>query len=383
MGNEVKVVVGANYGDEGKGLMSRHFVLDAQNKHMNPIVIFHNGTAQRGHTVDYTPAFRHVYHHFGSGTSDGAPTYFADTFYVHPMEFVREYEELMFSHIKMPRIYCSIDAPVITPYDMLVDHMTMDYIAICNGEREHGTCGYGSWCAIESPYRKKHTVGEFCWDFAGTMSKVWNECMQELYSRKIDADKIPQYMKYFNINSPERIRMFEHFRDDFSIFRMNVKIVDYDYIWKNFDYHVFENGQGLGLDKDVKNDWHTTSKTGIYNPYEMIKDKNDFNAEVCYVTRSYLTRHGKGPLEEAVQKAEINANMHDATNVHNEFQGGLRYGYLEDNDQRARIEDDWITVCGDVRFNKSMAITHCNEFECGNDNSKYFSNNKFSVLERK
>ena len=44
---DVKIVIGANYGDEGKGLMTRHFVLDAQKKNMNPIVIFHNGTAQR------------------------------------------------------------------------------------------------------------------------------------------------------------------------------------------------------------------------------------------------------------------------------------------------------------------------------------------------
>ena len=39
---DVKIVIGANYGDEGKGLMTRHFVLDAKKKNMNPIVIVHN-----------------------------------------------------------------------------------------------------------------------------------------------------------------------------------------------------------------------------------------------------------------------------------------------------------------------------------------------------
>ena len=79
---DVKIVIGANYGDEGKGLMTRHFVLDSKTK---PIVVFHNGTAQRGHTVDYNATHRHVFHHFGSGTGDGAPTYFAETFLIHPM----------------------------------------------------------------------------------------------------------------------------------------------------------------------------------------------------------------------------------------------------------------------------------------------------------
>ena len=84
---QVKIVIGANYGDEGKGLMTRHFARYSD----NPIVIMHNGTAQRGHTVDYNPSFRHVYHHFGSGTGDNVPTFFAQTFWVHPMTFIQEW----------------------------------------------------------------------------------------------------------------------------------------------------------------------------------------------------------------------------------------------------------------------------------------------------
>ena len=78
---DVKIVIGANYGDEGKGLLTRYFAKQVN----NPIIIFHNGSAQRGHTVDYNPQFRHVYHHFGCGTADGVPTFFADGFWIHPM----------------------------------------------------------------------------------------------------------------------------------------------------------------------------------------------------------------------------------------------------------------------------------------------------------
>ena len=73
MEHSSKIIIGANYGDEGKGLVTRHFALQAKKDGRNPITILHNGTAQRGHTVDYSPEFRHVFHHFGSGTLDGVP----------------------------------------------------------------------------------------------------------------------------------------------------------------------------------------------------------------------------------------------------------------------------------------------------------------------
>jgi len=45
---KVKVVIGANYGDEGKGLMTDYFVRQEK----NPLVIRFNGGAQAGHTIN-------------------------------------------------------------------------------------------------------------------------------------------------------------------------------------------------------------------------------------------------------------------------------------------------------------------------------------------
>ena len=114
----------------------------------------------------------------------------------------------------------------------------------------------------------------------------------------------------------------------------------------------------------------------------MLQDKNDFNAEVCYVTRSYLTRHGIGNLEQEVNKNEINKDICDLTNIHNEFQGSLRYGYLDNRTQQLRITKDWDAVKNDNRFKKSMAITHCNEFKDSYINADYVSYNPYSILKR-
>lgn len=47
---DIKIVIGANFGDEGKGLMTDYFVnqVDFNKK---ALVICSNGGAQRGHTV--------------------------------------------------------------------------------------------------------------------------------------------------------------------------------------------------------------------------------------------------------------------------------------------------------------------------------------------
>lgn len=155
-----------------------------------------------------------------------------------------------------------------------------------------------------------------------------------------------------------------------------------DDVWRRHNYLIFENGQGLGLDKDVDNEWHTTSSTGLTNPYRLIADYEDFNAEVYYTTRSYLTRHGLGPMESEVEKRHINNNMIDKTNVPNEFQGSLRYGYYNDVEQKQRIAKDWSIVENDKRFTQAIATTHCNEFQEVRNYSKYYSDSPFVVKKR-
>lgn len=382
---DIKIVIGANFGDEGKGLMTRYFVKDALLHDGNPIVIFHNGTAQRGHTVDYNHMERLVYHHFGSGTRDGAPTYFAETFWVHPAQFRTEYLDLMFSGI-YPKVYCHPNARVITMFDMLVDHATMAWIALQNGEREYGTCGLGSWCAIESRGTEDvYPISDYIISDVHTdyiLEQTWNKCVAILLSRGVDVTQLPDFRAYFEPNSIKKKQLFANFKRDLKFFIQHITFSTFENVYQNFDNMIFENGQGLGLDKDVNNNWHTTSSTGLTNPVNMLADKVDFNAEVCYVTRSYMTRHGIGPMDNEVQKKSINADMHDKTNVPNEFQGSLRYGYLEDYAQKERIDTDWKFVVDNPQFTKTLAITHCNEFPEYDNTAQYLSFNPYSVMKQ-
>ena len=80
---DIKIVIGANFGDEGKGLMTDYF-----SQKPNSIVVCSNGGAQRGHTVTTSDGIRHVFHHFGSGTFNHASTYLSEDFIVNPIFIV-------------------------------------------------------------------------------------------------------------------------------------------------------------------------------------------------------------------------------------------------------------------------------------------------------
>ena len=70
----IKIVIGANYGDEGKGLATNFFAKQAKENKEKTVVVLHNGGFQRGHTVIHND-IRHVFHCFSSGTFQNTTTY--------------------------------------------------------------------------------------------------------------------------------------------------------------------------------------------------------------------------------------------------------------------------------------------------------------------
>ena len=129
------VVVGANYGDEGKG-MAVYAAVPAGERCLNVMI---NGGPQRGHTVDLADGRRHVFHHFGSGTLKGAVSCADEDYMVNPLLFREEYRELEKTFGLEPRLLIHGKCRVTTPWDM----MTGQIIEECRGRKRHGSCGCG------------------------------------------------------------------------------------------------------------------------------------------------------------------------------------------------------------------------------------------------
>lgn len=352
----IKIVIGANYGDEGKGLATDYFGGLAKDNKEKTIGVLTNGTAQRAHTVTLNDRSSHVFHHLSSATFQGADTYICKDFVVNPIVLV---EELRAFHLAglHPRVYIHPECKVVTPLDMIGNLKVRTYTGL------HNTCGMGFWETIQR-YNKEIeplTFGELVKmsdvQFTYSLNQIYN-----YYNRKVAA--------FVCFTAEDRISikgLITHFYEDVQkIWGDDVYLAE-DGILNRYDTVIFENGQGLliGEQQPTANwDFCTPSDTGIYTARKIIENNHFLvdNIEACYVSRTYLTRHGDGPIENLCPSKYIDPCIYDFTNVPNVNQGTLRYGLLDTQKLVDRINADFAqTIFLPRTYNKSIMLTHWNE----------------------
>ena len=351
----VKVVIGSNFGDEGKGLMTDYFCAEASKRNESCIVALCNGGAQRGHTVVTPDGIRHVFHHFGSGTFARAATYFGEEYILNPLAFRKEYEELKALGYS-PRVYSHWNCRWSTPYDMITNQILED----SRGKNRYGSCGMGIW---ETVLRYRNTINPSFQQFYNMTKDEQVALLKRIrdeYTSKRLLKASPEVLQQWK-DILESDNLIYNFIDDVQFLHSHV-VFDYGRVLKQYDNVVFENGQGLLLDQRHVQyyDNTTPSNTGIANPHIIIeKYLPNADVEVCYVTRTYMTKHGAGDFECECDKSEINAHIEDKTNITNPYQGTIRYGRLDVDGLVERIKED----IGSIDYNVSLAVTHINEFE--------------------
>lgn len=356
----VKIVIGANFGDEGKGLMTDYFCHQSALRGERCLTILHNGGAQRGHTVVTLDGERHVFHHFGSGTFAGAGTYLSMDFILNPMVFRKEWSEIEKLGYT-PRVYASRLCRVSTPYDMIANQI----IEEARSGNRHGSCGigiyetmtrYASFRERQEFFEPENILKYSYQHLRNTMIHIREYFIKRIHDAGIELSNEWKEILYSE-------SLIQNYIDDLRF--MASKVPKMQLLWILFyDCVVFEGGQGLLLDQNNKKYFPhlTPSNTGIENPLKIISNiccKPD--VEVCYVTRTYLTRHGAGRLDGECDKAEINPDMQDLTNVPNPHQGTLRYAKLDEKSLEERILKDFKQAKG-CGAKISLAVTHENEY---------------------
>lgn len=356
----IKVVIGSNFGDEGKGLMTDYFCHQSVLRDESCIVVMSNGGAQRGHTVVDPSGKRHIFKHFGSGTFAGADTYCTEDYILNPMTFRQEYEDIA-NMGYFPNVYAHYGCRWSTPFDMIINQIVEE----TRENKKHGSCGMGIWETVCRYQKKPCVFGLVEFNFLTHDSQV-------SYLKSIRDSYMLERLKEYGIKSvPDDWKdivysngLIERFIDDVKFMVSHVHFTRNTFL-KNYRNVVFENGQGLLLDQNqtLYGDNTTPSNTGILNPLKVINGTfNRANLEVCYVTRTYLTRHGAGRFEEECDKSSINPDMVDETNQTNQFQGHLRYGELVVDDLVQRVTND-LKHLTNSKFNwsASFGVTHTNE----------------------
>ena len=321
--NKIQVVIGANYGDEGKGHFT-DYLADP-----STLVVRFNGGAQAGHTVMTPNLFRHVFHHFGAGLLKGSPTFLSKHFIVNPILFREERQKLNGFIINI-----SVDprALVTTPYDMMINAAVEKKRSASN--MKHGSCGIGinetvtrsATMPIHYEDLTRYTVDELLeW-----VRREWVPV--RLAQLGLEFDDLPYLTNKGIMNS---------WHDD--VFHM-LKHAPSQWWGRAKDTrerYIFEGAQGLALDEFAPGFPHVTrSRTGLTNVMAMLSESGTREEmDVHYITRPYMTRHGAGGLGLATTGKPY-LGIVDKTNVNNPHQGELRFGTLDVDLLVARIKRD-------------------------------------------
>ena len=327
--NSAQAVIGANYGDEGKGLVVDKLASQNDGK---VIVIRHNSSAQAGHTVQTPDGRRHVFHHIGSGSFAGAETFLSQFFMCHPMLLAEELDELQSLSIA-PKIYVDERSPVATPYDLLLNQAIENQ----RGKKRHGSCGVGFGEAVERTIRPRYALH---------VKDLVNRRHVKQRLQWIRDEWIPYRIEMLNIELDEvnseliyGDAILRRFLEDVEFFLYQVKQIKPGEL-PECDHLLFEGAQGLALSEDAEGFPHVTrSKTGLANAIRIAQETGIDTLEAVYVTRAYLTRHGAGPLSHEYPNKPY-PDIMDKTNIPNSFQGKLRFADLDIDKMYKRIQKD-------------------------------------------
>lgn len=352
---KLNAVIGGNYGDEGKGLITDY--LSSLNS--STLVIRFNGGAQAGHTVVTPQNQRHVFHLLSSGSFAGADTFLSQHCLFDPRMLVEECQIYQRARGKMPSVFVHPHCVVTTPCDLLINQ----YLEYQRGEQRHGSCGLGIGEAIGRHTQTNHQL------FVSDLLDL-DRCYEKLESMR--CHWIPERLSELGLSFHQNDKMA---RDFFTAISSNgltrwfledikksvhlINITNESLLLDRYQSWVFEGAQGLLLDQNYGEFPHVTrSNTGLKNIKTLLSQLPDYETyelDVYYVTRAYLTRHGAGPLAHELKTAPYE-KINDPTNIRNEFQGHLRFAYLNLDLLKQAIDTD-IDTNKELNIRKNLALT--------------------------
>ena len=292
---KVSIVCGLAFGDEGKGVVTSSLSLMSNQS----LIIRYGAGQQCGHTV-YSNINEikesHVFSNFGSGTLHGHPSYFSEYCTIDPFGIKNEFEILKQKGVN-PILYIDPLSMITTPFD-LINNRGLEKI------NKHGSCGVGFGATIERNENKHYKL------FAIDLLNKW------IFEEKLN-------LIHRNLHNSIKIDI-NYFYESVNWLINNSNIIIEKPDFNNYDNIIFEGHQGIMLDKDFGFFPHVTrSNTTTKNALNIIKANNLKNPEIFYVTRSYLTRHGNGPMPYEFIPVFLKNNSLE-TNVYNKYQGEFR-----------------------------------------------------------
>lgn len=321
------IVVDLGFGDAGKGLLTDFLV-----RHYEAgLVVRYNGGAQAGHNVVTPDGLHHTFSQFGSGTFiPHVKTYLSRHMVFHPTALLVEGDILERKGVWDPfsRIHVSEQALVITPFHQAANRMR----EIARGTNRHGSCGVGVGDAIEDALL--HPSNRI---LAGELHNP-DLLRRKLCSiREQKREQVTELYKEYPFETAREFEVFE--RDDVietwisiiaRIGELDLVVSDsvLERLLQETDNVVFEGAQGVLLDEDAGfHPFTTWSRCTAANAIDIIREiLPDSSVVRIGVMRSYMVRHGPGPLPT---ETDYLTGLITEHNNFNEWQGEVRHGWFD------------------------------------------------------
>ena len=343
-------VIGAGFGDEGKGLATDYFARKFTRDGRAPLVARCNGGSQAGHTV-VDGSNRHVFGHIGSGTFAGSDTYLGSQFIVNPLTLDREMLQMKDFGLR-PDVYAHPSCRVTTVYDMALNSLA----ELARGADRHGSCGLGINETVT-----RHREGFFLtvemlqdvdltWLMLKRIRKEWiQDRLPELGVFTHTFDNVSDVIKaqaklYYDMFDLDTLSLALELKKNAG----HLQLKDPKIFIDHTQHMIIEGAQGLQIDEFLGEfPYVTRSVTGLPAAIATAYECGYSRVQPVYVTRAYQTRHGAGPLpHEGVSITcdgpDKSKKVYDDTNVHNEWQGELRYAPLDLDRLKYFINEDLV-----------------------------------------
>lgn len=265
------------------------------------------------------------------------------------MNFVMEVGMLGF----VPNCYVHPNCLVSTPFDMIANQIIEDF----RGDARHGSCGVGIWeTVLRDGLTYKEMVNLYYSDDEHQKFRNYLLYVRGYFIKRISSKGIKINQEWDKIINNDGL--INSYIEDFGLMVENIQMSE---TIPESDVIIFENGQGLLLDQNItgygKNT--TPSNTGLQNPVKLIKEiKGEKDVEVCYVSRTYMTRHGAGRFDTEYDIISFK----DLTNQVHPYQGALRFGILDTQEMIDRCLADF-NKFAEHDWKISFLLTHTNEIK--------------------
>jgi adenylosuccinate synthase len=227
-----------------------------------------------------------------------------------------------------PLVYADQNCRVTTPFDVALNQLR----EMVRGEDRHGSCGSG----FGETVARYEALGERARTLTVEDASVERDCaaiidyfkneLQLITRHGVVSDEqvatyVRGYYKQFDLMMSRLATITDGVNTIRSLSRRDTTV-------------IFEGAQGLLLHQDHPHAPHVTwCRTGLEDVVNLLGMAGvETTVQAHYCTRSYVTRHGAGPLQDelpAELMGELGYDLTDETNQPNPWQGTIRYAPLD------------------------------------------------------